>query len=109
MVGVIEPAIELLSPDSAAAGESLAIYKEVVVIGNGPSGIVMSYFLAGNWPYYNGLGEEVNEMLHYRLVASGGGVNTKQQLMETDNSTQTSLIEQDLIFLSQVRTHVYIV
>jgi len=69
-------------------------YKEVVVIGNGPSGIILSYFLAGNWPYYNGLGEDLNEMLHYRLIASGGGVN--------NNSEPTAIVEQDLNFLSQV-------
>ena len=100
MVGIIEPAGELISLDASAEG--LANYKEVVVIGNGPSGIVMSYFLAGNWPYYNGLGEDIHEMLHYRLVASGGGINPK--LHQTEPA-QTSILEQDLIFLSQVDLH----
>jgi len=90
MVGVIE----LRSDRSRAEriGVNCPEYKEVVVIGNGPSGIVLSYFLAGNWPYYNGLGEDANEMLHYRLITNGGGVNT---------ATQKSIVEQDLIFLSQ--------
>uniref|UniRef100_A0A182QJY1 FAD/NAD(P)-binding domain-containing protein n=1 Tax=Anopheles farauti TaxID=69004 RepID=A0A182QJY1_9DIPT len=30
-----------------------AIYKDVVVIGNGPSGISLSYMLAGHWPYWS--------------------------------------------------------
>jgi len=64
------------------------VYKEMVVIGNGPSGIALSYFLAGNWPYYNGLGEDTNDMLHYRLLSNQSG--------------QVSLVEQDLNVLSQV-------
>uniref|UniRef100_A0A182PTT7 FAD/NAD(P)-binding domain-containing protein n=1 Tax=Anopheles epiroticus TaxID=199890 RepID=A0A182PTT7_9DIPT len=30
-----------------------AIYKDVVIIGNGPSGISLSYMLAGHWPYWS--------------------------------------------------------
>ena len=72
-------------------------YKPVVIIGNGPSGIILSYFLAGNWPYYNGLGESVNDMLHYRLLAGGTG----------ENQEPLSLVEQDLDFLSQVKFPLY--
>ena len=86
-----------------------SVYKDVVVIGNGPSGIALSYFLAGNWPYYNGCGESVNEMLHYRLLAAlekkkafaqdEGENKGKQQ----DDRRGSSIVEQDLHFLAQVR------
>jgi hypothetical protein len=36
-------------PDSTNS----TVYKDVVIIGNGPSGLCLSYFLAGNWPYWN--------------------------------------------------------
>uniref|UniRef100_A0A1B6I5I8 FAD/NAD(P)-binding domain-containing protein n=1 Tax=Homalodisca liturata TaxID=320908 RepID=A0A1B6I5I8_9HEMI len=62
-----------------------AIYKEVVVVGNGPSGLGLSYMLAGNWPYYNNLAHP-DEMLTARLHSSR---HTR------------SLIHQDLKFLSQ--------
>ncbi|ODM98978.1 Oxidative stress-induced growth inhibitor 2 [Orchesella cincta] len=69
-----------------------SVYKDVVVVGNGPSGIVLSYFLAGNWPYYNGCGESINEMLHYRLLAASSA---------TKNPQNSSIVEQDLRFLAQ--------
>jgi len=53
-----------------------------VVIGNGPSGIALSYLLSGNWPYYKGFSQD--EFLHTRLS------------LEPD----LSLVEQDLEFLS---------
>lgn len=43
------------------------VYKDVVVIGNGPSGICLSYMLAGNWPYYTGEPHPGDEMLTTRL------------------------------------------
>ncbi|XP_051170022.1 oxidative stress-induced growth inhibitor 1-like [Leptopilina boulardi] len=48
------------------------VYKDVVVIGNGPSGICLSYMLAGNWPYYNGNPHPGDEMLTARLKYSVG-------------------------------------
>nr|CAD7402052.1 unnamed protein product [Timema cristinae] len=62
-----------------------AIYKDVVVIGNGPSGIMLSYILAGNWPYYTGR-PHPDEMLTARLKGIPAG---------------RSLLEEDLNFLSQ--------
>ncbi|PSN40456.1 Oxidative stress-induced growth inhibitor 1 [Blattella germanica] len=62
-----------------------AIYKEVVVIGNGPSGIALSHLLAGNWPYYNGT-VHPDELLTARLAGAPSG---------------RSIIQQDLRFLSQ--------
>lgn len=43
------------------------IYKDVVIIGNGPSGICLSYMLAGNWPYYTGEPHPGDDMLTARL------------------------------------------
>jgi hypothetical protein len=54
--------------------------------GNGPSGIALSYLLAGNWPYYNGA-VHPDEMLTTRLAGAPCG---------------RSIIKQDLRFLSQV-------
>lgn len=58
-------------------------YSPVVIVGNGPSAMCLSYFLSGRWPYYNGLGHP-NEYLHDRLK----------------DNTEKSLIEQDLQYLS---------
>jgi hypothetical protein len=56
--------------------------------GNGPSGIALSYLLAGNWPDYNGA-VHPDEMLTTRLAGAPAG---------------RSIIQQDLRFLSQVCT-----
>jgi len=55
---------------------------DFVVIGNGPSGICLSYMLSGNWPYYTWNSDE--EMLHARLM----------------EEPEASLVQQDLEFLS---------
>ncbi|XP_035207736.1 oxidative stress-induced growth inhibitor 1-like [Stegodyphus dumicola] len=60
------------------------VLKDVVVIGNGPSAITLSYMLAGNWPYYNGLPHPI-DYLQYRLEENKG----------------KSLLEQDLCSLSE--------
>jgi len=56
--------------------------KDFVIIGNGPSGIALSYFFSGNCPYYTGVSQD--EFLHTRLMVEPG----------------ISLVEQDLQFLS---------
>jgi len=56
--------------------------KDFVIIGNGPSGIALSYLLSGNWPYYTGVSQD--EFLHARLMVD----------------PDLSLVEQDLQFLS---------
>ncbi|GBL84726.1 Oxidative stress-induced growth inhibitor 1 [Araneus ventricosus] len=59
------------------------VFKDAVVIGNGPSGVTLSYILSGNWPYYNGLPHPV-EFLQYRL-----------------QNNDKSIIQQDLASLSE--------
>lgn len=59
-------------------------YKEVIIIGNGPSGLCTSYMLAGNWPYWNKK-KVLDEYLQMRLDSL---------------NNENSLIEQDLEFLS---------
>lgn len=63
------------------------IYKDVVIIGNGPSGICLSFMLAGNWPYWiqEKIQKHPDEMLKARL-------NYADQ--------NKSLVEQDLVMLA---------
>ncbi|CAF1219762.1 unnamed protein product [Didymodactylos carnosus] len=58
--------------------------KDVVIIGNGPSAITLSYILSGNWPYWNG------------CAMSNEYLNIKLEQFVKDNS----LLEQDLELLS---------
>ncbi|CAB4060049.1 Oxidative stress-induced growth inhibitor 2,Oxidative stress-induced growth inhibitor 1 [Lepeophtheirus salmonis] len=58
-------------------------YKDAVIVGNGPSGITLSYMLSGNIPYYKG--KSADEYLHLRLQE------------ESDNP----LVLQNLEFLSE--------
>ncbi|XP_041970369.1 oxidative stress-induced growth inhibitor 1-like [Aricia agestis] len=58
------------------------VYKDVVVIGNGPSGMVTSFMLAGNVPYLKHIPDDlpIDEMLKARLSNLPPG----QNLLETD-------------------------
>lgn len=62
-------------------------YKEVVIIGNGPSGISLSYMLAGNWPYWSPdkIQRHTDELLRARL---------------SYYDSQKSLVEHDLFSLA---------
>ncbi|KAF5281837.1 hypothetical protein FQA39_LY05051 [Lamprigera yunnana] len=59
------------------------IFKDVVVIGNGPSGLALSFMLSGNLPYLISTSHP-DELLSARL----------------NNLTNTSLIQQDLLQLA---------
>lgn len=60
-------------------------YTDVIIIGNGPSGICLSYFLSGNRPYYNG--------------GSHSNVYLNQKLEKLDKTK--SIVEEDLELLSE--------
>ncbi|KAI1285189.1 Oxidative stress-induced growth inhibitor 2 [Halotydeus destructor] len=62
--------------------------KDLVVIGNGPSAITLSYMLDGNWPYYRSDRTHPNEYVHARLRSN--------KLSERE----LSLVEHDLEYLS---------
>lgn len=63
------------------------LYKDVVIIGNGPSGISLSYMLAGNWPYWSPdqIQSHPDELLRARL---------------NYYDSQKSLVEHDLFSLA---------
>ena len=66
--------------------------------GNGPSGICLSFMLAGNWPYYTGEPHPADEMLTARLhssIRSGSDeeeccntMSQQQQQQQLENETR---------------------
>ncbi|KAI4467171.1 hypothetical protein MML48_2g00012066 [Holotrichia oblita] len=81
----ISPAMDVNKPAliMKCDNKTTTIHKDVVIIGNGPSGIALSYMLAGNIPYVTS-NDHPDEMLSARLALSVG----------------QSLINEDLEFLS---------
>ena len=70
----------------ASYGESLSTppaETEVAVIGNGPSAICLSYFLSGNWPFYNGQ-IHPNEILQWHLSGWARNMEGKPFLTKID-------------------------
>ncbi|GAB0090099.1 oxidative stress-induced growth inhibitor 1 [Sergentomyia squamirostris] len=61
------------------------IYKDVVVIGNGPSGIALSFMLAGNWPYWKStdIQSHPDELLRARLNYADNGKSLVEQDLAT--------------------------
>ncbi|XP_013395871.1 oxidative stress-induced growth inhibitor 2 [Lingula anatina] len=60
---------------------------EVIIIGNGPSGITLSYMLSGHWPYYNG-------------QPLPPGQSSEYLQMRLEDKRDASLVEQELESLS---------
>lgn len=60
------------------------INKDVVVIGNGPSAITLSYLLSGRWPYYKGMDAlgHPPDFLHARLESKPNCSLVLQDLKE---------------------------
>lgn len=70
----------------------------MVVIGNGPSAITLSYMLAGNWPIYPGESHKIhpNEYLHRRLKDESARTESWKEILEPGH---VSLVQQDLSYL----------
>ncbi|KAF0305700.1 Oxidative stress-induced growth inhibitor 2 [Amphibalanus amphitrite] len=66
-----------------------AQFHEVVIVGNGPSAITLSYLLAGNWPYYA------------RAGAASDGVIPDHLHRKLSAHPTVSILEQDLEYLSE--------
>ncbi|XP_015601511.1 oxidative stress-induced growth inhibitor 2 [Cephus cinctus] len=73
----------MIQDNDCGTREMDEIYKEVVIVGNGPSGICLSYMLAGNWPYYTGEPHPGDEMLTARLHFSTRAAST-DNILEND-------------------------
>ena len=67
--------------------DDMPVYKDTVVIGNGPSAISLSYMLSGNVAFYKGPSDD--DMLHNRM----------------NYLKSTPIVLQDLRELSQVGTN----
>lgn len=70
---------EFGTSNSSRQNRPIGGYKEVVIIGNGPSGLCLSYFLSGHWPYWN-KNPVSDEYLQMRLEYCDNGLSLVEQV-----------------------------
>ncbi|XP_014606025.1 PREDICTED: oxidative stress-induced growth inhibitor 2-like isoform X1 [Polistes canadensis] len=71
------------------------VYKDIVIVGNGPSGISLSYMLAGNWPYYTGEPHPFDEMLTARLHYTTRPFTNDEDILEKSDKTAQNNLDED--------------
>ena len=52
------------------ARKQLPTYVDTVVVGNGPSALILSFILHGNFPYYDSTNPHPDSILHQKLINS---------------------------------------
>lgn len=78
------------------ADDNDIVYKDIVIVGNGPSGICLSYMLAGNWPYYTGEPHPADEMLTARLhFMTKSFANDEEPLENGETPVNNKLVGDD--------------
>lgn len=66
------------------------------IAGNGPSGICLSYMLAGNWPYYTGEPHPTDDMLTARLNYSTEGSQLNDDDVEEGQELVVDCVSEEL-------------
>ncbi|XP_057325558.1 oxidative stress-induced growth inhibitor 2-like [Microplitis mediator] len=77
------------------AREETVYYKDVVIVGNGPGGIFLSFMLNGNWPYYTGDSHPGDEMLTARLHYILDNTNKVNEDIKIDGTDSTLRLYKD--------------
>ncbi|KAH0567505.1 oxidative stress-induced growth inhibitor 1-like [Cotesia glomerata] len=79
--------------------EETVYYKDVVIVGNGPGAMFLSFMLNGNWPYYTGGSHPGDEMLtarlHYILDNANKVMTHNIEIKKEDETRENLLMYKD--------------